>query len=90
MPLRLRPFGRARLCPLVEDMSSTSVTHAQFCRDRAEHARSEANAATLENVRDRCMRSMAVWNDLAVRADRVAIEREAREAATTARASDRA
>lgn len=66
-------------------MKANSITHAQYCRQQAERARAEAEAATLANVRDRCLRSMAVWESLAARAERVRIERDAREAATEAR-----
>jgi hypothetical protein len=37
---------------------------------RAEQARAEADAATLDNVRDRCLRAEAAWMEMAARADR--------------------
>ena len=37
---------------------------------RAEQARSEADAATLDNVRDRCLRAEAAWMQMAARAER--------------------
>ena len=37
---------------------------------RAEQARSEADEATLANVRDRCLRAEAAWMEMAARADR--------------------
>ena len=37
---------------------------------RAEQARSEADEATLENVRERCLRAEAAWMEMAARADR--------------------
>ena len=37
---------------------------------RAEQARSEADEATLENVRDRCLRAEAAWMEMAARAQR--------------------
>jgi hypothetical protein len=40
----------------------------QFYLDRAEQARGEAEEATLSHVRDRCLRSMAAWAQLAERA----------------------
>lgn len=37
---------------------------------RAAEARADAEAATLDNVRDRCLRSEAAWSDMADRAGR--------------------
>ena len=37
---------------------------------RADQARAEADAATLENVRDRCLRAEAAWLEMAARAER--------------------
>ena len=37
---------------------------------RAEQARSEADQATLEYVRERCRRAEAAWMEMAARADR--------------------
>ena len=37
---------------------------------RAEQARSEAEEASLENVRERCLRAEAAWMEMAARADR--------------------
>jgi hypothetical protein len=37
---------------------------------RAAEARAEAEAATLDNVRDRCLRSEAAWSEMAARAAR--------------------
>jgi hypothetical protein len=42
----------------------------ELYRLRAEQARAEADAATLENVRERCLRAEAAWMEMAVRADR--------------------
>jgi hypothetical protein len=47
-----------------------STTHLQFYLTRAEQARTEAEAATLEHVRERCRRSEAAWTALADRAAR--------------------
>jgi hypothetical protein len=43
-------------------------THLQFYVTRAAQARADADAATLDNVRDRCLRSEAAWTELADRA----------------------
>jgi hypothetical protein len=53
-------------------MASANIrgTNLQFFLARAEQARAEANAATLEHVRDRCRRSEAAWMALADRAER--------------------
>lgn len=41
-----------------------------FYRARAAQAKADADAATLDNVRDRCRRSEAAWVELAERAER--------------------
>jgi hypothetical protein len=37
---------------------------------RAAEARAQADAATLDNVRERCLRSEAAWSEMAARAER--------------------
>lgn len=41
-----------------------------FYRARAAEARADAEAATLANVRDRCLRAAAAWDAMAARAYR--------------------
>ena len=53
-------------------------------RAQAARCRAEAEAATLANVRDRCLRAEAAWLDMAVRHERVAAQRSLREAAAAA------
>ena len=60
------------------------MSHSDFCRQQADKARADAAATRLDNVRDRCIRSMEAWTEMADRAERVAAEREAREAASAA------
>lgn len=55
------------------------MNHIEHCRFQAEKARVDASTATLDNVRDRCLRSMAVWIDMADRAERIATERAGRD-----------
>ena len=43
-------------------------SNLEFFRARAEQARTEAEAATLDHVRERCRRSEAAWQALADRA----------------------
>ena len=43
---------------------------AEFYRARAEDARAAADSATLDNVRDRCLRSAVAWEAMADRATR--------------------
>jgi len=45
-------------------------SNLQFFLARAAQAREEAEAATLDHVRDRCRRSEAAWIALAHRAER--------------------
>lgn len=56
------------------------MNHIDHCKAQAEKARTDAQATSLDNVRDRCLRSMAVWLDMADRAERIALERAQREA----------
>lgn len=60
-----------------------------FYLARAAEARADADAATLANVRDRCLRAAAAWDSMAARAarsDRMRAETEAQKAAATASA----
>jgi hypothetical protein len=45
-------------------------THHEFYLARAAEAMADANNATLDNVRDRCLRSAAAWEAMAARAHR--------------------
>ena len=47
---------------------------------RAAEARAAADAASLDNVRDRCLRSEAAWSEMAARAERTEKLRAAKEA----------
>jgi hypothetical protein len=63
-------------------MSSTS--NLQFYLARAAQARADADAATLEHVRERCLRSEAAWTvlaDRAERSERMRVEEAERKAA---------
>jgi len=66
-------------------------TNLQFFLDRAEQARAEAEAATLDLVRERCRRSEAAWSalaDKAQRGERLRIEDQKRKAAEAASISN--
>lgn len=63
-----------------------SVTSEYYMARAAECAR-DADAATLDNVRDRCRRAEQAWTEMADRAERTTEQRLIREAAT-ARRSD--
>jgi len=43
-------------------------TQLEFYRARADQARADADAATLDHVRQRCLRSVEAWEALASRA----------------------
>ena len=45
-------------------------SNLQFLLDRAAQAEADAEAATLDHVRERCRRSEAAWTALADRAER--------------------
>lgn len=51
-------------------------------RAQAAKCRAEADAATLDNVRDQRLRAEAAWLEMAVRQERAATSRIAREAAS--------
>ncbi|MEG8020356.1 hypothetical protein [Sphingomonas aerolata] len=53
----------------------------EFYRARAEEERRNGDAASLDNVRDRCRRAEKAWDDMANRAERTQTLRAAREAA---------
>jgi len=62
-------------------------SNLQFFLARAEQARAEAEAATLEHVRERCRRSEAAWSafaEAARRSERLRIEDQERKEATSA------
>src|SRR3546814_10859513 len=59
------------------------MNHAEHCRFQAERSLAEAETTTLGNVRDRYLRAATAWQQMADRAERVAIDREAREKART-------
>lgn len=46
------------------------MSNHDFYLARAAEARRDADAATLDNVRNRCLRSEAAWADMAARAER--------------------
>jgi hypothetical protein len=45
-------------------------TQHDFYEARAAEARRDAEAATLDNVRDRCLRAASAWEAMAARAER--------------------
>ena len=69
-------------------------SNLQFFLDRAERARVEAEAATLDLVRERCRRSEAAWSALAEKAQRGEqlriedLKRKAAEAASISNEDD--
>jgi hypothetical protein len=66
-------------------------SNLQFFLARAEQARVEAEAATLDHVRERCRRSEAAWSALADKAqhgERLRIEDQKRKTAETASISN--
>jgi hypothetical protein len=67
------------------------TSNLEFFLARAAQARAEAEAATLEHVRERCRRSEAAWTALADRAQRselLRIEEQKRKAASAASMSN--
>ena len=63
------------------------MSQHDFYLARAAEARAEAAAATLANVRQRCLRSEAAWSEMAARAartERMRARSEAEKAAVVA------
>ena len=46
------------------------TSQPEFYRVQAQEMRDQAAAAVLDNVRDRCLRSAAAWDQMADRAER--------------------
>lgn len=59
------------------------MAHPNNYRENAARARADADAATLDNVRERCLRAEAAWLDMAVRQERVDAARAQREMRVT-------
>ncbi len=60
----------------------------EFYLARAADARRDAEAATLENVRERCLRAEAAWKDMADRAAKTERLRTKTEAEKAVRAAE--
>ena len=76
---------------MVEPVSVRQLKDRDVYRLRAEQARAEADVATLENVRDRCLRAEAAWMEMAERADRtekMRVDQAAAKAAQLAEVQD--
>lgn len=64
----------------------TRTTNLAFLLTRAEQARAEGEAATLDHVRERCLRSAAAWSalaDQAQRSERLRIEDQERKSGSS-------
>lgn len=55
---------------MVEPLTTSRLKDRDVYLLRAEQARTEADEATLDNVRDRCLRAEAAWMEMANRAER--------------------
>lgn len=62
------------------------MSQHEFYLTRAAEAKRDAEAATLDNVRDRCLRAEAAWSDMAARAGRTERMRAKAEAEKAAAA----
>jgi hypothetical protein len=62
----------------------------EFYRARALEARADAEAATLDNVKERCLRAASAWDAMAARAERSDTHRAKAEAAKAAAAAQEA
>ena len=61
-----------------------AITELELCRSRAAEAQSEADATTLDNVKQRFLRAANAWTAMATRAERVEEQRAARDAEKSA------
>ena len=57
---------------------------SEFYQARAVDARADADAASLDNVRERCLRAAAAWQNMADRAARTSKMRDRQEAEKSA------
>lgn len=57
----------------------------EFYSERADDAAAEAKAATLDNVRERCLRAERTWRGLANQARRTLLQRQKADAARMAK-----
>jgi hypothetical protein len=71
---------------MVEPVSVRQLKDRDVFLLRAEEARTQAEEATLENVRDRCLRAEAAWMEMAARAERTEKMRADQAAAKAAAA----
>ena len=69
---------------MVEPVSARQLKDRDVYLLRAEQARADADDATLENVRERCLRSEAAWMEMAARAERTEKMRASQLAAKAA------
>ena len=82
--MRRRSPGIGAVFQSASEGSSAIADNAQFYRQRATMEQANADAASLDNVRDRCDRAAKAWSAMAERAERTQSQRAAREAATDA------
>ncbi|MFC3557210.1 hypothetical protein ACFOKI_07335 [Sphingomonas qilianensis] len=76
--------GAIRRPPLFHGQNTRRVatnTTAIFYRDRARQAQTDADSATLDNVRDRWTRAAKAWDEMATRAEKTADRRAVNEEA---------
>lgn len=64
------------------------MSQHDFYVTRAAEARAEAEVATLDNVRNRCLRAEAAWSEMAARAARTERMRARTEAEKAAALAD--
>lgn len=57
------------------------MRESEFFNARAVESQAQADAATLDNVRERCLRAHSAWTAMAQRSMRSETARDAREAA---------
>ena len=73
---------------MVEPVAARQLKDRDIYMLRAKQARTEADEATLDNVRDRCLRAEAAWMEMASRAERTEKMRADQLAAKAALAAE--
>ena len=64
------------------------MSNKLFYREQASRQQADADAATLDNVRDRCLRAAGAWEAMAARAHRSDVFRAKQAAEKDAAAAD--
>ncbi|MGI4877238.1 MAG: hypothetical protein ACRYG4_07110 [Janthinobacterium lividum] len=68
--MTLVPIAPEVRCVFDNDPAGTNMSDLLFYRDQASKQQEDANAAILDNIRERCQRAANAWNSMADRLER--------------------